>query len=269
MLRPQSLFITGTDTEIGKTTAACALARGWVNAGERVGAMKPVAAGLVNGVSEDLLALEAACNIHFDRALACQYALTEPIAPHLAAARAGVEIQAAAIARSYRTLVETAPQVMVVNRSKVGGGAFPHPSPLPGGEGAIAGARREAEVSDGAAGGEDLIVAGPTHILIEGAGGALVPLNDSEDMLDIARACGLPVLFVVGMKLGCINHARLTEAAIVARGLFCVGWVANVLDPNMPFLHENLETLKTRLSTPFQGVCGWKKPLLSATLVEK
>jgi dethiobiotin synthetase len=221
MLLPQSVFITGTDTEIGKTTAARALAHGWVSAGARVGAMKPVAAGLLNGVSEDLLSLESACNIRFERRLACQYALTEPIAPHLAAQRAGMEIRAATIAESYRKLLGTAP-------------------------------RDPEEV---------------THILIEGAGGALVPLNDHEDMLDIARACNLPVVFVVGMKLGCISHARLTEAAILARGLDCLGWIANVLDPNMPFLHENLETLKTRLSTPFQGVCGWKKPLLSATLV--
>jgi dethiobiotin synthetase len=232
MLRPQSLFITGTDTEIGKSTVACALARGWVNQGARVGAMKPVAAGLSNGVSEDLLSLEAACNIHFERGLSCQYALTEPIAPHLAAQRAGVEIRAAAIAENYRKLAGFAPNVMLSDDR----------------------ARSRAD---------------PAHsfILIEGAGGALVPLNGSEDMLDIASACELPVLFVVGMKLGCINHARLTEDAILARGLDCVGWVANVLDPNMPFLHENLETLKTRLSTPFQGVCGWKKPLLSATLV--
>jgi dethiobiotin synthetase len=233
MLSPQSLFITGTDTEIGKSTVACALARGWVNQGARVGAMKPVAAGLLNGVSVDLLSLEAACNIHFERGLACQYALTEPIAPHLAAQRAGVEIRAAAIAENYRKLAGFATDVIL------GDDRAP--------------AQR---------------VAAQSVILIEGAGGALVPLNRSEDMLDIARACKLPVLFVVGMKLGCINHARLTEAAILARDLDCAGWVANVLDPNMPFLHENLETLKTHLSTRFQGVCGWKKPLLSATLVE-
>ncbi len=220
MLTPQSLFITGTDTEIGKTTVGAALARGWVKAGARVGAMKPVAAGLINGVSEDLLALEAACNMHFNRTLACPYALDAPIAPHLAAHQAGVEIRVSVIANCYRKLVETVQQ------------------------------------------GER------THIIVEGAGGALVPLNENEDMLDIARACELPVLFVVGMKLGCINHARLTEAAILARGLPCLGWVANVFDPNMPFLHENLETLKSRLSSPFQGVLGWQKQALSATLSE-
>ncbi len=212
-VKPQSLFITGTDTEIGKTTVACAIARQWVRAGVRVGAMKPVAAGLINGKSEDLLAMEAACKFALPFEDACTYALPDPVAPHLAAHRVGVEISAAVIAQKY---VKSAPQVEVM--------------------------------------------------IVEGAGGALVPINSSEDMLDIAAACGLPVLLVVGMKLGCINHARLTSEVIAARGLVCLGWVANVLDPNMPFLHENIETLKNRISAPFWGVCLYRGSILSATL---
>ncbi len=125
LLRPQSLFITGTDTEIGKTTVACALARGWVQAGARVGAMKPVAAGLLHGVSEDLLALESACRLTFPRDLACPYALPEPIAPHLAARHAGVEIRTEIIAENFQKLRQTAPQVLRADAASFGetGGA--------------------------------------------------------------------------------------------------------------------------------------------------
>ncbi len=232
---PQSLFITGTDTEIGKTTVACALARAWVDAGARVGAMKPIAAGLVNGESEDLVALEASCNIRFPRDLACPYPLPDPIAPHLAAARAGVEIRVDVIAAAYRALVASAPKVRIIEKTPFS--TF----------------------------GADAIAA-HTAIIVEGAGGALVPLNESEDMLTIAALCDLPVLLVVGMRLGCISHALLTAQVIAARGLPLAGWIGNVLDPNMPFLHENVETLKNRIHAPFWGVCGFGGELVFATL---
>jgi dethiobiotin synthetase len=84
-------------------------------------------------------------------------------------------------------------------------------------------------------------------LIIEGAGGALVPLDDRLDMLDIARALDLPVLLVVGMRLGCINHALLAALAIRRRGLVLAGWVANVLPPPMARLDENVATLAMHL----------------------
>lgn len=91
-------------------------------------------------------------------------------------------------------------------------------------------------------------------LVVEGAGGFLVPLNDRQDMGDLAVALGLPVILVVGMRLGCINHALLTVAAVESRGLSLAGWVANVVDAEMPRLEENLATLRQRIEAPCLGV---------------
>lgn len=90
-------------------------------------------------------------------------------------------------------------------------------------------------------------------VVVEGAGGFLVPLNDRQDMGDLAAALGLPVILVVGMRLGCINHALLTVAAIEASGLPLAGWVANLVDAEMPCLEENLATLQQRIAAPHLG----------------
>jgi len=90
-------------------------------------------------------------------------------------------------------------------------------------------------------------------VIVEGAGGFLIPLNDQEDLGDIAKKVGFPVVLVVGMKLGCLNHALLTHEAIQARNISIAGWVANALSTEMPLLQENIETLKTRIKAPFLG----------------
>jgi dethiobiotin synthetase len=87
-------------------------------------------------------------------------------------------------------------------------------------------------------------------VLIEGAGGWRVPLNRSQTMADLARELNIPVILVVGMRLGCINHALLTAEAIAADGLTLAGWVANRVDPAMACYQENLDTLKLRLRAP-------------------
>jgi len=87
-------------------------------------------------------------------------------------------------------------------------------------------------------------------VVVEGAGGALVPLGARHDMLDLAAALQLPLLLVVGMRLGCLNHALLTEVAIRARGLALIGWIACEIDPAMPLRAENRQTLETRLAAP-------------------
>jgi dethiobiotin synthetase len=91
-------------------------------------------------------------------------------------------------------------------------------------------------------------------VIVEGAGGFLVPLNDTQDGGDLARALGLPVILVVGIRLGCLNHALLTVEAIAARGLMLAGWVANVVDRNMVMLDENIATLSQRITAPLLGV---------------
>lgn len=98
------------------------------------------------------------------------------------------------------------------------------------------------------------LVAQADEVIVEGVGGFCVPLNAQQDGADLAAQLGLPVILVVGMRLGCLNHALLTLRAIAARRLECAGWVANVLDATMPALQENLDALRERIEAPLLGV---------------
>jgi dethiobiotin synthetase len=88
------------------------------------------------------------------------------------------------------------------------------------------------------------------YILVEGAGGWLVPLNDEQTLADFAVAESLDIILVVGLKLGCINHAMLTVQVIEAAGLKLAAWVANIIDPDMSVIDENIESLKQRINAP-------------------
>jgi len=95
-------------------------------------------------------------------------------------------------------------------------------------------------------------------VIVEGAGGFQVPLNDKQDSADLAVALDLPVILVVGMRLGCLNHALLTVRAIKDSGLTCAGWVANVLDAKMPALDENVQALQQRIKAPLLGIVEYQ-----------
>lgn len=97
------------------------------------------------------------------------------------------------------------------------------------------------------------------RVIVEGAGGFLVPLGDRYDTRDLACALGLPVVLVVGLRLGCLNHALLTAEAIQASGLPLAGWVANQIDPAMASLAENVDTLQQRLAAPLLGVLPFRE----------
>ena len=201
----RGLFITGTDTGVGKTRVAAALLRALGHAGVRGVGMKPVAAGFEpdRRVNADVVALERADNVDAPLADRNPYAFAEPVAPHVAAQAAGVPIELATIEAAARRLCVRA----------------------------------------------DVLV-------VEGAGGALVPLDARHDMLDIAARLGLPVLLVVGMRLGCLNHALLSALAIRRRGLALAGWVANVLPPAMPFVERNIDALVERLGVSPIAIAG-------------
>lgn len=92
------------------------------------------------------------------------------------------------------------------------------------------------------------------EVIVEGAGGFCVPLNEAQDSADLARELGLQVIVVVGMRLGCLNHTLLTVRSIEDYGLKCAGWVANVLDDEMPALRENMDTLRKRIAAPMLGM---------------
>lgn len=200
-----SVFVTGTDTGVGKTLVACALLRRLVQAGGSAIGMKPVAAGCVETaegrINEDVEALLAASTVRADRALVNPYALKEPIAPHIAAARESVRIDLERIRDCFERLRVLAESVVV-----------------------------------------------------EGAGGFCVPLTESQDAADLARMLGLPVVLVVGMRLGCLNHALLTQEAVLSRGLRLAGWVANRIDPRMEHCEENIEFLEGAIAAPLLGV---------------
>jgi dethiobiotin synthetase len=201
----QTYFITGTDTGVGKTLVTCALMQLARQRGDKVGAMKPIAAGAIeteNGwINDDVIALRKCLNVEIAQADLNPYCFRDAIAPHIAAAKENISIDLHKISTSLEKI-----------RS----------------------------VSD--------------CVFVEGAGGFRVPLNDKLDMADLAVALNLPVILVVGMRLGCLNHALLTQDAIRAHGLKLAGWVANTIDPNMPVFDENIETLKQRIHAPLLGI---------------
>jgi len=198
----RGLFVTGTDTGVGKTRVSVALIHALRAQGLRVVAMKPVSAGSEPGqLNDDVVALMRAANVAADASDVNPYAFAEPIAPHIAAQRAGVAIDLAVIAAAYSRLAAMA----------------------------------------------DVVV-------VEGAGGWRVPLNAREDMADLAQRLGLPVVLVVGLRLGCLNHALLTAESISNRNLPWAGWVGNHIDPSMAQQAANLDALRLRLPEPCLGV---------------
>lgn len=198
----RGLFVTGTDTGVGKTRVAVALIHALRAQGLQVAAMKPVSAGNEPGqLNEDVVALMQAANVEADVSDVNPYAFAEPIAPHIAAQQAGVKIDMSTIVESYSRLAAMA----------------------------------------------DVVV-------VEGAGGWRVPLNEHEDMADLAQRLGLPVVLVVGLRLGCLNHAVLTAESISSRDVRWAGWVGNHIDPSMAQQANNIAALHVRLPKPCLGV---------------
>ncbi len=195
------LFVTGTDTGVGKTLVSAALLHALAGLGHRCVGMKPVAAGAeqVDGVwvNKDVALLDAAGNVAAPAEWRNPYLFREAIAPHIAAEHKGVSIELPRIRVAY----------------------------------------------DNLSGLADVVV-------VEGVGGFRVPLSATRDTADLAVALDLPVVLVVGMRLGCLNHALLTVEAIAARGLELAGWVANSFEPAMTAYGENLAALIRRLPVP-------------------
>lgn len=200
-----AFFVTGTDTEIGKTTIACGLLQAARNAGLSTAAAKPVASGCertAKGLrNSDALGLLAGCSLPLRYEEVNPFAFEPAIAPHLAAREAGVQLDVEALAGPVNAVLA-----------------------------------RNADFS-----------------LVEGAGGWRVPLAGGENLSDLAVRLGLPVILVVGVRLGCINHAVLSAEAIQRDGLVLAGWVANIVDPATSRLEENLATLAERLPAPCLG----------------
>ncbi|MNQ58004.1 ATP-dependent dethiobiotin synthetase BioD 1 [compost metagenome] len=198
-------FITGTDTDVGKTTIAAGLLQAARSAGLSTAAGKPVASGCdvtPKGLrNADALALLDQCSVPLTYAEVNPMAFEPAIAPHLAARESGVALTVQSLLVPMRHILD-----------------------------------KQADFT-----------------LIEGAGGWRVPLADQDNLSDLAMALGLPVILVVGVRLGCINHALLTAEAIARDGLQLAGWVANIIEPRTSRLEENLATLAERLPAPCLG----------------
>jgi dethiobiotin synthetase len=199
------LFVTGTDTGVGKTRIAAALCMAYAARRKRVAAMKPVASGCTQtsaGLrSEDAEALLAAMTVRAAYDEVNPYAFEPAIAPHIAATEAGCSIDFQLLDGCYERLC------------------------------------RHSDV-----------------IIVEGAGGWLAPLDATHTFADLAVRWKLDVILVVGLRLGCLNHALLTAEAIETRGLQLAGWVGNSVDPNFERREANTDTLRTRLAANCLGI---------------
>ncbi|MEC9483677.1 MAG: dethiobiotin synthase [Halomonas sp.] len=206
----QRYFVTGTDTDAGKTLASAALLARARRLGLSTLGLKPVAAGCEREDGElsnaDARLLGALTVPPLPYAMINPFALEPPIAPHLAIRQAGLALDLDVLESVvHATLDETSREVAVV----------------------------------------------------EGAGGWRVPLNEREDLSGLAVRLRLPVILVVGLRLGCINHARLTLDAIRADGLHVAGWIGSRVEPTMREYHANLATLRQCLDAPCLGIVPW------------
>lgn len=105
-------------------------------------------------------------------------------------------------------------------------------------------------------------------VIVEGAGGLLIPLNEKQDGTDLARELELPIIVIIGIRLGCINHALLTMRVIEECGLKCAGWVANIIDQNMCALNENIESLRERIEAPLIGIIPFQQDADARSVAE-
>ncbi|HEY0767283.1 MAG TPA: dethiobiotin synthase [Steroidobacteraceae bacterium] len=211
----RGIFVTGTDTAVGKTVVACALVRGLRAHGARVAVMKPVASGATRtreGLrSADALALIAAAEATAPYSLVNPYCFEPAISPHIAAKEARIEVDTTTIRKNF-----------------------------------------------------DALAAEADWVVIEGAGGWFTPINERQTMADLTWALSVPTLMVVGVTLGCLNHAQLTRLAIEARGVSFAGWVASGVDPGMARIEENLASLERLLGEPALAFVSWVPEAVSS-----
>jgi dethiobiotin synthetase len=220
MLNRPDYFVTGTDTNVGKTLVSAALIRSLASHGLKVAGMKPVAAGAEQRDgkrwNEDVALLSSEANVIVPTDLISPYLFKEAAAPHVAAALEDQQINPATIFTAFEQI-----------RSKT------------------------------------------EAVIVEGAGGFCVPLTPQTDLADIAARLQLDVILVVGLRLGCLNHAFLTAEAIAARGLRLAAWVVNQIDPAMPHQAANIEALRERLPAPCLGSLPWMSVPSAALAVDK
>jgi dethiobiotin synthetase len=197
---PNGLFVTGTDTGVGKTLICVSLVKALVKHGLRVAVMKPIASGserTLEGLrNADAMALAGASNVPVPYASINPFCFEPAVSPHIAAEEAKIDVNLNVIKSRFEAL----------------------------------------------ASGSDFVV-------VEGAGGWYAPISRTRSMADLPKSLGIPAILVVGLRLGCLNHALLSKEAIAARGVEWAGWVANAVDPTLARAAENLSSLERMLGS--------------------
>lgn len=201
-------FITGTDTNVGKTWATLALLRYFANQGKSTVGMKPVASGcfLHHGklVNEDALLIQQHASVQADYDLVNPYAFAVPVSPHIAGKKDPVKLE---------KIIDCFNQLKALSEI----------------------------------------------VVVEGAGGWYTPINDQQDIADLAKALALPVIMVVAIRLGCINHTKLTYRAIQQAGTPCAGWIAMYSDPDMLRREAVIQSIENAVDAPLLGVLPYRK----------
>lgn len=202
-----SIFITGTDTDVGKTYVAVSLIEQFNEKGYKTFGIKPIASGCwVDGkgklFNEDALLLQKASSIQGSYDLVNPIAFKEPIAPHLAANKSGITLSAKYVANKLCQSIQ-----------------------------------QHADIN-----------------IIEGVGGWAVPLNDHELVADVVCSLKIPCILVVGIKLGCLNHAILTSQNMILRQVPFIGWIGNCIDPDVLEIRGNIESLTASIAAPCLGI---------------
>ncbi|MBS0416326.1 MAG: dethiobiotin synthase [Proteobacteria bacterium] len=196
--KPTAIFITGTDTGVGKTHVSVSLVKALVKHGVRVGVMKPIASGsdrTPEGLrNSDALALAKASNVDVPYATLNPYCFEPPISPHIAAEEADIAVDLSTIVAEFGKIKAD-------------------------------------------------------FVVVEGAGGWYAPICKTRTMADLPKALNIPVVLVVGVRLGCLNHARLAMEAIKASGQELAGWVANAVDPTLERAAQNMASLERILGS--------------------
>ena len=200
------LFVTGTDTEIGKTFVSTGIVSTLVTEGFKVAGMKPIGTGGTRDpkqkeiLNEDAGLLMSAANLPLSRGDLNLYSYLPPTSPHIAASEADELIDLNKICQAYRKIDHLC-----------------------------------------------------DYVIVEGVGGWMVPLNETDNVENLAIELGLPILLVVGVKLGCINHALLTRDALVRSGVTVAGWVANMLEPDLYAKEKVVRTIEETIEFPYWG----------------
>lgn len=207
-----NIFITGTDTGIGKTYISRILLRNWNEQGLQTIGLKPVASGCewINGqyINRDAHILQQTASLRLPYSQVNPYGFNLAVSPHIAAKKEGIRL----------TIEEISTHIQKIAK-------IPH-----------------------------------DRMIVEGVGGVMVPLNETELQLDLMKVLNFPVVFVVGLKLGCLNHTLLSLILLKSHQIPIQGWIINHIDPYMTCAYENMATLKHYLKgvpylgyVPFEG----------------